>query len=76
MGAGLALLIPLIPYTLEMMALRRMNRSAFGTLMSVEPAVALIIGALVLLQIPTPLQALGIFTVLLAGYFSQRDSGR
>lgn len=75
-GAGLALLIPLIPYTLEMMALRRMNRNAFGTLMSVEPAIALLIGTLVLLQIPTLLQAAGIFLVLLAGYFSQRDSGR
>jgi inner membrane transporter RhtA len=76
MGAGLALLIPLIPYTLEMMAMRRMHRSAFGTLMSVEPAVALIIGALVLLQLPTPLQVVGISLVLLAGYFSQRDSDR
>lgn len=76
MGAGLALLIPLIPYTLEMIALRRMNRSAFGTLMSVEPAIALTIGALLLLQIPTLLQTSGISLVLLAGYFSQRDSGR
>jgi inner membrane transporter RhtA len=76
MGAGLALLIPVIPYTLEMMALRRMNRSAFGTLMSVEPAIALTIGALLLLQIPTLLQTSGISLVLLAGYFSQRDSGR
>ena len=76
MGAGLALLIPLIPYTLEMMALRRMNRSAFGTLMSVEPAIALLIGAVVLLQLPTLLQVAGISLVLLAGYFSQRDSER
>lgn len=75
-GAGLALLIPLIPYTLEMMALRRMNRTAFGTLMSVEPAVALLIGAILLFQLPTLSQLAGIFIVLLAGYFAQRDSGR
>ena len=37
-GLGLALLLPVIPFTLELLALRRLTTSAFGTLMSLEPA--------------------------------------
>jgi len=37
-AAGLAVLTPLIPFSLEMMALRRMDMGAFSILMSLEPA--------------------------------------
>ncbi len=40
-GFGLALLLPVVPFSLEMYALRRMTTSAFGTLMCLEPAIAL-----------------------------------
>src|SRR5690349_10372138 len=40
-GIGLAVLLPVIPFSLEMLALRRLTTTAFGTLMSLEPAVAL-----------------------------------
>ena len=43
-GIGLALLLPVVPFTLEMLALRRLTTSAFGTLMSLEPAFALVVG--------------------------------
>src|SRR3954468_18968353 len=43
-GLGLAVLLPVIPFALEMLALRRLTATAFGTLMSLEPAVALIVG--------------------------------
>lgn len=39
-GAGLALLIPLLPYALELVALRRLPTALFGVLMSLEPAIA------------------------------------
>jgi threonine/homoserine efflux transporter RhtA len=35
-GFRLALLLPVIPFSLEMYALRRMTTSAFGTLMCLE----------------------------------------
>jgi hypothetical protein len=43
-GFGLAVLMPVIPFSLELLALRRLTAAAFGTLMSLEPAIALIIG--------------------------------
>ena len=36
-GIGLALLLPVVPFSLELLALRRLTTSAFGTLMSLEP---------------------------------------
>lgn len=71
-AAGLALLLPVLPYALEMLALRRMHPTAFGTLMALEPAIGLVLGLLVLRQVPTPLQILGIVLVVLAGAAAQR----
>ena len=73
---GLALLSPVIPYALEMSALRRLTTSAFGTLMSLEPAVALVIGALLLAQRPAPLQLGGILLVVAAGIGAERAGRR
>ena len=71
-----ALLLPLIPWTLELYALRRLTKSAFGTLMSVEPAIALAIGALVLHQLPNGSQLLGIACVVMAGIAAERAGQR
>jgi len=49
-GVGLALLIPLIPYALELVALRRLPTALFGVIMSVEPAIAALLGFLILDQ--------------------------
>jgi inner membrane transporter RhtA len=48
--AGLALLVPLIPFVLEMVALRRLPTALFGVLMSLEPAIATVLGFLLLGQ--------------------------
>ena len=58
-GLGLALLLPVVPFSLELLALRRLTTAAFGTLMSLEPAFALLIG-LVLHQVPRALAIIGI----------------
>ncbi|MEO6886066.1 MAG: EamA family transporter [Jatrophihabitantaceae bacterium] len=47
-GLAVALLSSLIPYSLEIVALRRLRAAAFGLLMSVEPAVAALAGVIVL----------------------------
>jgi inner membrane transporter RhtA len=50
MGAGVALMSSVIPYSLETEALRRLPTHVFGVLMSLEPAVAALAGFLVLGQ--------------------------
>ena len=47
-GLAVALLSSLIPYSLEIVALRRLAPAAFGLLMSIEPAVAAMAGVVVL----------------------------
>jgi inner membrane transporter RhtA len=76
LGAGLAVLVPVVPFALEMMALRRMTTAAFGTLMSLEPAFALIVGLLVLAQVPTPSAITGICLVVAAGIGAARGGAR
>jgi inner membrane transporter RhtA len=63
---GLAILVPLLPYALEMMALRRMPTRAFGILMSAEPALGTLIGFAVLGQALSPAQLAGIALVVVA----------
>jgi inner membrane transporter RhtA len=75
-GLGLALLVPVIPFSLEMLALRRLTTSAFGTLMSVEPALALIIGLIVLHQIPDAGAIAGVAFVVAAGIGAERTGAR
>lgn len=48
LGIGVAILSTFIPFTLELEALRRLPARVFGVLMSIEPAVAALVGFLVL----------------------------
>lgn len=75
-GIALAILLPVVPFTLEMLALRRLNTAAFGTLMSLEPAFALLVGLMLLDQVPTLLAVLGIGFVVVAGIGAERTGDR
>lgn len=75
-GLGLAILLPAVPFTLEFLALRRLTAAAFGTLMCLEPAIALLIGFIVLSQEPDVLAVLGIACVVVAGIGAERTGGR
>ena len=63
---GLAILVPLLPYTLELIALRRMPTASFGILMSLEPAIAALAGFVILAQPMTFLQMAGTALVVAA----------
>ena len=71
-GAGLAVLVPLLPFSLEPLALRRMRVAAFGTLMALEPGIAALIGLLFLAQRPAAWQVAGVILVIVAGVGAQR----
>jgi inner membrane transporter RhtA len=75
-GLGLAVLLPVIPFSLELLALRRLTADTFGTLMSLEPAFALLVGLVVLGQVPGPAGLAGIAFVVAAGVGVQRGGGR
>lgn len=64
--AGLALLVPLLPYALEMIALRHLPAASFGILMSVEPAIGALAGFVVLHQPMGSLQIAGMLLVVTA----------
>jgi inner membrane transporter RhtA len=49
-GIGLALLTPLLPFVFELIALRRLPTALFGVIMSLEPAIAALLGFLILDQ--------------------------
>ena len=65
-GVLVAALSSAIPYSLEMVGLRRLPTQAFGTLMSLEPAVGALMGLLLLRQQLTLLQWSAIGMVVLA----------
>ena len=75
-GLGLAILLPVVPFTLELLALRRLTTGAFGTLMALEPAFALLIGIVALHQVPNLLAVLGIGFVVAAGIGAERSGAR
>ena len=63
---GLAFMVPLLPYVLEMMALRTLPTSTFGILMSLEPALGALAGFVILGQAMTLSQMLGVGLVVAA----------
>jgi inner membrane transporter RhtA len=73
-GAGVALLSSVIPYSLELEALRRIPPRVFGVLMSMEPAVAALIGLVVLGESLQALQWVAVLCVVAASAGATRSS--
>ncbi len=66
LAVGTALLGSVIPYSLELHALRRLPKNVFGVLLSLEPAIAAIAGFLLLHQPIGVLPSLAIAAVIAA----------
>jgi inner membrane transporter RhtA len=65
-GLGVALLSSVIPYSLELEALRRIRPQPFGVLMSLEPAMAALAGLIVIGQGLSAVELVGIALVITA----------
>lgn len=63
-GLGIAVLSSVLPYSLELLALRRLRAQVFGILLSLEPAFAALAGLLVLHQRLAPTQLAGMALVV------------
>lgn len=75
-GLGLAIVLPVVPFSLELLALRRLTTAAFGTLMCLEPALALVIGLVLLHQVPGAAPLAGVALVVAAGVGAERTGAR
>jgi inner membrane transporter RhtA len=75
-GLGVALLSSLIPYSLELTALRRLTAYRFGLLMSLEPAVAALAGVIVLGEALTTVLAVALVMVVAASVGTTLTSRR
>lgn len=66
---GLSILVPLLPFALEMAALRRLSSHVFGLLMSLEPVIGAIFGFLIIHQRirPAGLVAIALIVTASAG---------
>ena len=65
-GLGIAVLSSVLPYSLELLALRRLSAKVFGILLSLEPACAALAGLVVLGQVLAPGQLGGMALVVAA----------
>ncbi len=74
LGALVGLLSSVIPYSLEMVALRTLPPRVFGILMSLEPAAAALVAAVLLQEWLTPLQLVAIACVTAASVGAARTT--
>ncbi|RKQ91906.1 inner membrane transporter RhtA [Solirubrobacter pauli] len=73
-GFGVALLSSVVPYTLDLEALRRLPPRVFGILMSLEPAMACLIGLVVLGESLGGVQWLAVLCVVVASAGATRGA--
>ncbi len=62
-GIGVGICSSVIPYVCDQLAMARLPRATFALLLSLLPASAAVIGVVVLRQIPTLVEIIGIFLV-------------
>jgi inner membrane transporter RhtA len=73
LGAMVGLLSSVIPYSVEMNALRRLRPDVFSILMSLEPAAAALAGMLVLQEYLSPVEWLAVACVITASVGATRS---
>ena len=72
-GIGVGISSSVVPYVTDQLAMARLPRSTYATMVALLPAIATIIGIIVLAQIPSPLEAAGI-TLIIAGVALHRPA--
>ncbi|MDA7947382.1 MAG: EamA family transporter [Hyphomicrobiaceae bacterium] len=64
-GIGVGVCSSVIPYVCDQLAMSRLPRATFALMLSLLPAMATVIGAIVLAQLPGPVDILGILLVMI-----------
>jgi len=73
LGLAVGMLSSVIPYSLELIALRRITPRVFGILMSLEPAAAALAAIVLLAEFLTPLQWVAMACVVIASVGATRE---
>jgi inner membrane transporter RhtA len=71
-GAGVGISSSVIPYVTDQLAMRRLARATYALMVSLLPATATVIGIVVLAQVPSPAETLGVALVI-AGVALHRE---
>jgi inner membrane transporter RhtA len=71
-GIGVGISSSVIPYVTDQLALARLSRATYALMVSLLPATAVVIGIVILAQIPTVLETIGVALVI-AGVALHRD---
>ena len=71
-GLGVGVSSSVIPYVSDQLAMRRLARSTYALMVSLLPATATVIGIVVLAQVPSPAELLGVALVI-AGVAVHRE---
>lgn len=71
-GIGVGICSSVIPYVTDQMAMARIARSSYALLVALLPAVATVVGAIVLAQIPRSIEVLGV-ALIVGGIALHRD---
>lgn len=74
-GAAIGLLSSVIPYSVEMVALRSLRPAVFSILMSLEPAAAAVAGIVVLREFLSPAEWVAMACVVVASVGATRSGG-
>jgi inner membrane transporter RhtA len=65
-GIGVGISSSVIPYVCDQLAMARLSRAAYSLLVSLLPATATVVGIVVLAQIPSPTEVVGVALVVAA----------
>lgn len=65
-GIGVGVSSSVIPYVTDQLAMARIKRSTYALLVALLPATATVIGVIVLAQIPSPAEIIGVSLVIVA----------
>ena len=72
-GIGVGISSSVIPYVTDQLAMARMSRSTYALMVALLPATATVIGIVVLAQLPSAVEAIGVALVI-AGVAVHRDA--
>lgn len=74
-AVGVGVTSSVVPYVFDQLAMRRLARATYALMVALLPATATVIGVIVLAQIPTPPETLGV-SLVIAAIVVHRDTER